>query len=192
MGDPQKTYRSWSLGLAFVLAMATIVTSPSESRAQGVVARLQGFRDPILLDTLVFAREKTGAPMAATFAALRDVYKELRLPLDLDDARYSRVGSFKLRLTGRLGGERLSTYFNCGRGMTGENADTWRLSIAMATFLRPSGPNDTEMGTGLVANAQDMGGAAKDQVMCGSSGYLKARLVRLVREKLAASPAAKP
>jgi hypothetical protein len=95
-------------------------------------------------------------------------------------------------MTSRLGGERLSNYFNCGRGMTGENADTWRLSIVMATFLKPIGSDDSEIGTGMAANAQDMGGAAKDQVMCGTSGLLESRIARMVREKLAAPPAAKP
>ena len=181
------TSRIRSLGLAWVLAVVATALMPNPSHAQRVVTRLQGFRDPILLDTLVFQRAKTGAPMTQSFAALREVYKELRVPLDLDDPKYNHVGSFTLRLTTRLGGERLSTYFSCGRGMTGENADTWRLSIAMATFLRPAGPDDTEIGTGTAASAQDMGGAAKDHVTCGSSGFLEARIARMVRDKLAAA-----
>ncbi len=179
-------------GLALVFATLGTMATPVVSQAQGVTARLIGFRDPILLDTLVFSRQKTGAPIAETFAALREVYKELKLPLELDDPRDFRVGSFKLRMTVRLAGERLSNYFNCGRGMTGENADTWRLQIVMATFLRPAGPDETEIGTGMAANAQDMGGAAKDIVMCGTSGGLEARIARMVREKLGTQGVVKP
>lgn len=60
----------------------------------------------------------------------------------------------------------------------------WRLTIAIATFIEPVGEGRTRIGTGFVAAAEDMGGASKDPVACGSFGLLESRIARMVKEKL--------
>jgi hypothetical protein len=69
--------------------------------------------------------------------------------------------------------------------MAGANADYWRLSIAIASFVTPVGATRSTLGTGLVASAQDVGGAAKDPASCASSGLLEARIVTMVKKRLA-------
>ena len=135
----------------------------------------------IVLDTLVYARDTVRAPMAETFAAVRATYAALKLPREWADSANGQLGTLRARLTYQLGGERLSQYFNCGQGLTGANADTWRLTIAIVTFLQPAGEGKVRLGTGAVAEAQDMSGVSTEPAMCGSSGLLEARILRACR-----------
>ncbi len=172
------------------VAFSVTLFTPSSLRAQrpAPVVRLPAHVNPVQLDTLVLAWERTDAPRGEVFAAVRSAFETLRIRPDYVDSLAGHFGVLKLRASTKLGGERLSLFFNCGRGMAGDNADQWRLSIALVTFLRPSGVSNTEFGSGLAAQAQDMSGVSKDQVTCGSTGELETRILKLTKEKLASKP----
>lgn len=176
---------SWA---TVALGAVMLTASSLDAQRPAPVVRLPAHINPIQLDTLVIAWERTAAPRGEVFAAVRSAYESLRIKPDYVDSLAGHFGVLKLRASTKLGGERLSTYFNCGRGMAGDNADQWRLSIALVTFLRPSGVSNTEFGTGLAAQAQDMSGVSKDQVTCGSTGQLETRLIKLANQKLPPKP----
>lgn len=168
-----------------VFSVVLLFAPPLHAQRPAPVVRLPAHINPIQLDTLVIAWERTDAPRGEVFAAVRSAFETLRIQIDYVDSLAGHIGILKLRISTRLGGERLSTFFNCGRGMSGDNADQWRLSLAFVTFLRSSGVRYTEFGSGLAAQAQDISGVSKDQVMCGSTGELETRIIQLSRAKLA-------
>ncbi len=172
--------RSATVGFSVVLLTAASV----HAQRPAPVVRLPAHVNPIQLDTLVIAWERSDASRGEVFAAVRSAFESLRIKPDYVDSLAGHIGVLKLRASTKLGGERLSTFFNCGRGMAGDNADQWRLAIAFVTFLRPSGVSSTEFGSGLAAQAQDMSGVSKDQVPCGSTGELETRIVKLAKQKL--------
>ncbi|HMN10543.1 MAG TPA: hypothetical protein PKC83_17335 [Gemmatimonadaceae bacterium] len=167
-----------AVGLGMALATAVAAQAPRPR------VKFRAYPVEVALDTLVFARDTVAAPMGETFAAVRATYAALKLPREWADSANGQLGTLRARMTYRLGGERLSVYFNCGQGLTGANADTWRLTIAMVTFLQPASDGRTRVGTGLVAEAQDMSGTSVEPAMCGSTGLLEERILKDVRARL--------
>ena len=172
--------RALALVVLLPLAASAAAAQPPRPRV-----KLRAFAQEIAMDTLVYARETIAAPAAVAFAAAREAYTKLKIPREVLDSANGQVGMLRLRSTYTLGGQRLSVYFNCGMGLTGSNADSWRLTIALVTFLTPKGSDSTVVGTGAAAQAEDMGGASKDPVACGSTGLLESRIAKLVREGVA-------
>lgn len=168
------------------LALVASLAIASDVAAQPLLVRvrLPAFPQEMALDTLVHSREELAATPQAVFAAVRSVYTELKVPREVADSIAGVVGARRFRTSRSIGGVRYSVYLNCGEGLTGANADVWRLSIAIATFIEPAGEGRSRIGTGFVAAAQDMGGASKDPVTCGSFGLLESRIARMVKEKL--------
>jgi hypothetical protein len=172
--------------LALAGALSALLLVPAESEAQAPRPRVKLRAHPVdvTLDTLVFARDTVSASMGETFAAVRAVYTALKLPRDWADSANGQLGTLRHRATYTLGGQRLSVYFNCGQGIAGANADTWRLNMALVTFLQPAGDGKTRIGTGIVAEAQDMSGTSTEPAMCGSMGLLESRIHKEVRAVL--------
>ena len=168
-----------TLGIIAIAAPA-LAAQPPRLRV-----KFPAFPVEIALDTLVFARERIDAPAGETFAAVRAVYTDLKIPRDVADSTNRQMGAFRFTRSYTLGNERLSVYFNCGSGLTGANADSWRVTIAIASYVQRSAEGKTTLGTGVVAQAQDMGGVSKEPVTCGSTGLLESRIVDLVKRRLA-------
>jgi len=172
--------------LALLSVVALLTVTPANAHAQGPRPRVKRRAYPVdvTLDTLVFARDTVSASMGEAFAAVRAVYTALKLPRDWADSTNGQLGTLRHRATYTLGGQRLSVYFNCGQGIAGANADTWRLNMALVTFIQPAGEGKVRLGTGVVAEAQDMSGTSTEPAMCGSMGLLESRIHKEVRAVL--------
>lgn len=159
---------------------------PGQPRAQPI-ARLRtgipGFPDPIALDTVAQYREFK-APMGAVFTATLAAYKALDIPITVRDSAHGTVGNLSWIKMRQLAGKTMSTSFNCGSGMTGPNADAYRLTIATVVLIEGLPNGGSKVGIAFVAGAQDVQGAAKDPVPCGTNGYVESQLEQLIRSKL--------
>ena len=124
------------------------------------------------------------ASAGAVFFAARQVFFELKIPMPMaDSARgYLINGRFiKLR---SLAGSPLSTYLNCGAGMTGPNADAYRVTMAIAALVDPKGPTTSRLRLNVFAGAESTEGASKSAIPCASSGVLEDRVLRTIRAKI--------
>lgn len=151
-----------------------------------LIVKLRAFPAQVALDTMVFARETVDATPAQAFAALRAVYTELKIPQSVSDSANGQLGTLTFKRTFTLGNDYLSVYLECGAGVTGVYADSWRITMGIASFVRTAADGATTIATGLVAQADDMDGAAKAPVMCGSSGRLEARIATMVKARIGA------
>lgn len=170
---------------ATVLLAGVAPAAPGQATGGRLVTRLQGFDRVIALDTLVYARATVDAPQAQALQAVQAVYTALKLPKVATDTLLGAVGNTQFSASTLLAGERISTYLRCGSGPSGENADYFRVTMAIATFVEPDGAGKSRVGTGFAASARDMGGAAKPAQPCASTGLLEARIATMVRERLA-------
>lgn len=172
--------------LALLSVVALLAVVPANAHAQGPRPRvkMRAYPVDVMLDTLVFARDTVSASMGEAFAAVRAAYAALKLPRDWADSTNGQLGTLRHRATYTLGGQRLSVYFNCGQGIAGANADTWRVNMALVTFIQPAGEGKVRLGTGVVAEAQDMSGTSTEPAMCGSMGLLESRIHKEVRAVL--------
>ncbi len=173
--------------ILLVLLSVVPVSTVLVAQPPTLLVKLRAFPVQVALDTMVFAREKVEATPAEAFAALRAVYTELKIPRSVADSANGQIGTLRLVRTFTIGDERMSAYLNCGAGLTGANADSWRITMGIASFVRTASDGKTTVATGLVAQAEDMGGASKEPVMCGSSGLLEARIAKMVAARLDAA-----
>jgi hypothetical protein len=147
---------------------------------------LPGYQTQLALDTLT-PPTALDAPYGKVYTAAIAAFNELKIPLDTRDSIRGLVGNLSLKKTGSLAGEQMSRWMNCGVGMTGPNADNWRIYIAVAALLdRVAETNKTAIRVALAASAQDMQGNAKDPVTCGSSGGIEARILESVQKRISA------
>ena len=173
-----------AVALLGAVVAATFPFSSAQAQPPRPRVKFRAYQLEVFLDTLVYARDTVHASPAQAFAAARATYAALKLPREWADSANGQIGTLKARLSYQLGGERLSTYFNCGQGLTGANADQWRLQIAIVTFVEPTTNGKSRVGTGVVAEAQDMSGVSTEPAMCGSSGLLEARILKDVKARL--------
>jgi hypothetical protein len=155
------------------------------AQVAGPVVRFPAYELPISLDTLAFGWEQVSATRVATHRAVRAGYAALKIKLEFEDPNAGVLGMMRFRAPKRLAGERLSRYFDCGRGTMGSNADVMRVTVAAATYLRERADGTMEFGTSMVAQAQDMSGGSTAPVRCGSLGTLEKKIADATRAALA-------
>ena len=144
-----------------------------------------GFQTQLALDTIGLPNE-IAAPIGKTYGAVIAAFDELKIPLDTRDSLRGIVGNLMLVRTRSMAGSQLSRWFNCGTGLTGPNADSWRMYIAVAAILDRQAADKTQLRIGMVAGAQDMQGNAKEPVACSTSGALEAKILELVKARVSA------
>ena len=127
---------------------------------------------------------RLSASAGAVFFAARQVFFELKIPAPMADSvrGYLINGRFiKLR---SLAGFPLSTYLNCGSGMTGPNADAFRITMAVAALIDATGPSTSRLRLTVLAGGESTEGVSKSAVACASSGVLEERILRTIRVKI--------
>jgi hypothetical protein len=170
-----------------ILIFALVVTAEALP-GQNPRARvwLPGFTTQAALDTLTVP-EELDAPYGKVYTAVVAAFDELKIPLDTRDSARGVVGNLTLTKRVSLAGSSMSRWLNCGTGITGPNADNWRIYIAVVALLdRVSTSNKTQIRVAMLAGSQDMQGNSKDPVVCASSGGLETKVLELVKKRISA------
>jgi len=175
-------HRLCAIGL---VALALSATRLDAQQGPGrVTVKLLGYNHLVTLDTLV-AWSDVVAPAAETYAMARQTIGVLKLPVTgIDSTRWLVANTgFKARTS--LAGHTMSWAFRCGSAMTGDYADTARLSIAYAIFVEPTTEGHSRLGVALISGAETVDGASRTPWDCISTGRLEQEIVRLVRANVA-------
>ena len=169
---------------ALMLAAALLLHATALSgQAYRARVRLPTHSQVIALDTLAI-RTELAAPAAEVFAVTAAVLElELKIELKTRDSTAGLVGNLELIKMRTLGRAPLSRYVSCGSGMTGLNADNYRIYLAVIAFVDPLPDNKTRLGVAVTAGAQDVQGNAKQRVACGSTGALEGHVRRTVAKR---------
>ncbi len=170
---------------AFVLVL---VGAPALAAQAPPVVRLRvqlpAYRSPVIMDTLVMPVEHE-VPYAAAWAAAERVFNDLKIPRDKRDSAQGILAATRYTKSSSMAGQPMSRFMNCGMGMTGPNADHYRISMAVAALLTPVSATRTRVGVGLAASGMNMQGASTDPVMCGSSGRFESDFLARLAKALA-------
>jgi hypothetical protein len=126
-------------------------------------------------------------PPAEVYRRTQSVYGTLKLKVTLTDSINGIVGNPGLTHTGALAGQRMSSWIRCGEGLTGPNADRWRISMALLSSVEPASQDTTRLRTVLIASARNMAEGSMYPMNCTTTGQLEARIHREVQE-LSAPP----
>ena len=172
---------------------ASLLTLAFVAVAHGVHAqtipirvRLPGYNQPLSLDSSATRPEAIAASRDVTSAAAKAVLEELSVPVTTDDAAAGLVGNTGFTLLRRLGNDRLSTYLSCGVGLSGAQADTWRVTMAVMVWIDAAGSSASRVKVGLLAGARDLDTGSRRSAGCGSTGALEALIVDHIRKRAAA------
>ncbi len=171
-----------------ISAVGSVVSQPVAAQGNGPVVRMAAFPLPVLLDTIQRANVTIAAPKDRTLFAVNGVYEALKITPELIDPPRGQIGVLRAKVSRRLADQPMSNLFNCGRGLTGENADTWRLTIASVTYVEAKGADSSVVSTSVVGMAEDMSGGSTDPVICGSMGLLETRIAEMVLARLGLTP----
>jgi hypothetical protein len=126
-----------------------------------------------LSDNLPFGADSAWARLPRAFTAVG-----LEGATPIAGERSLSVGPVKV--TRRLGGQRLSTYLNCGQSLSGPNADSHSVMLTVLSKVVPAG-EATRLETLVQANATPLvsGGA---MVSCNTTGALENRIAGEMRK----------
>lgn len=155
--------------------------APPDAGSQ-TITRLSGDVEAQLIHGTTASSHLVSAGVMAAWGALPLVYDSLRVPITVVDTVNKRLGSGSFHPS-RIGGRRLSRYLDCGRGMTGANADTYRVTTSLVTWVSAQSGNRTQIHTAIQASAK-----ARDvnsyPVNCSSKGILEREIAELTAEVL--------
>jgi hypothetical protein len=175
-----------SLPTRSLLIVAASVLASSASPAQNARVRIGiiGHPGPVAVDSLA-SIVPIAAPAGATFAAVSRVFsEELRVPVDSRDSLRGVVGVSSVARMRTFANARISKWLNCGTGITGLNADNWRVFITAFAFVDRADSANTTLRLAIVGGARDVAGSSTEPVACGSTGNFESLVAERVKANL--------
>ncbi len=160
-----------------LLLLATLVAAPelSAQQKQGTQLRIAGPTTWVRIDTVGTWVLVPGST-AQVYHAAAEAYKSLKVKIDLLDSLAGHIGSIGFTQTGSFAGNRMSAWIRCGEGITGPNADSWRVSMAILSGVERVSKDTTRIRTVVVASARNMTGGASPAMLCVTTGGLEERI----------------
>ena len=119
------------------------------------------------------------APRETLWPLLPVVYEELGLPAPAADRSIWTVAVQNHMISRRLGDVRMSELIDCGRGLTGAHADSYRIRLSVRTWLEAVGTG-TKVVTRVEPTATSVEGRA-GSFACSSRGELEVRIANALR-----------
>lgn len=173
--------------LALVSALLCSGLAP-EALAQGgaIQLKLAGPMMWVKMDSVSSWVLIPGSAMEV-FKKAGEAYKAMKIPTNLADTAAGQFGNSGFLQTGSLAGRRMSSWIRCGEGMTGPNADTWRVAIAILSSVERVSKDTTRLRTLVVASARNMAGNSSAPIQCSTSGQLE-EAINLKVKSLAGVP----
>lgn len=127
------------------------------------------------------------APPSVVWGAAKKVYAALGIPVTVENPGAHQLGNVNFYASRQLAGRPMTTFVDCGNGMTGQKAATYRIYMSLLTTIESDGGSGTRVNTTFVPMGQDVTEGSSDRIACGSKGALE----QLVLTQIAAT-AAKP
>jgi hypothetical protein len=133
----------------------------------------QGEGGTILAERPRAASATLAAPPATVWLAAKKVYADLDIPLTVENPSAHQMGNQNFFKSRQFAGESMAQLVDCGSGMTGPKASTYRIYISLLTDIITDGKGGTTIQTTFVPMGQDIAGGSSDRIPCGSTGRLE-------------------
>lgn len=157
--------------ILLALLLATL-SADAWAQQQGYKLSLSGPTIWIRMDTVSTAVVVPGNRRDA-FQKTEEVYKGFKIRTNVSDSLTGLFGNSGFTQSGSLAGRRMSSWLRCGEGITGPNADSWRISMAILSSVEQVGKDSARVRTVVVASARNMTQGSAQPMMCSSSGQLE-------------------
>jgi hypothetical protein len=123
------------------------------------------------------------APPAMVWTAIRKVLLDFEIPVTLENPTSHQIGNPSFYKTHRLAGESIEGFIDCGMGMVGPKAASYRIYMSLLTTVTSDGKTTTAQ-TMLVPVGQDMSGGAADRISCTTNGKFERLMLDHVKSAL--------
>lgn len=121
---------------------------------------------------------RIAAAPAAVLAAVRQSFAGFAIPVTLDDRASRRVGNPDFYRTREFMGRRMVELVDCGSGMSGPNAASFRIYFSLVTRVADAPEGASDVSVQLTASGKDFtSGSSTDLLPCGSTGRIEQRLL---------------
>lgn len=123
------------------------------------------------------------APPATIWLATKKVYADLDIPLTVENPTTHQIGNQNFFKTRQFAGEPMAQLVDCGSGMTGPKAATYRIYISLLTEIAGDGKGNTTVQTTFVPMGQDLTGGSTDRIPCGSTGRFETLFLDRIKKE---------
>jgi hypothetical protein len=175
-----ESIRRGIIGCCLVFGSAAVAAQNPPIRVR---VTLPAYVTPIAIDTIMQVTEHDVAP-GRLFTAVERVFYDIKVSTDTRDSVRGVVGVARYSKSSYLADQPMSRLLNCGIGITGPNADNFRISMALMAIIIPVSATHARLGVGFVGSGVDMRGNSSGPVMCGSTGRLETDFADRVRKIL--------
>ena len=128
------------------------------------------------------AARTVALPWRLVWGALEDAYAEMDVEVRYADPNTRQMGNNGYRVR-RIEGQRISTYLDCGMGLTGPNADNYDVTLSIMTRLDPVTGDSTRIETTVDGSAKPRA-TSGNAVHCRSKGELELRVAIHIQRML--------
>jgi len=175
-----------SRSLVSALALVAVAACASGNSQDPVDQRVAAVADGHMIqtDNAPSAEHAFDAPATTVWTALQHAYASLEIATPVHDPALHRMGNTNFYKYGRLNGEPISRFADCGMGPTGARANSSRVYFSMITIVTAVDATHTKLATDVTAVAVDMSGTTNARITCGSTGQLETTLYDLVASQL--------
>lgn len=122
---------------------------------------------------------------AAVWLAAKQAYASIEVPLSVENPAAHQLGNSNFFKARTMAGAPMTQFVDCGSGMTGPKAASYRIYMSLLTEISADGKGGTIVQTTFVPMGQDISQGSTDRIPCGTTGRLE-QLV-LDRIKIAAA-----
>jgi hypothetical protein len=140
----------------------------------------QGDQGTLLGDAALSTGADIAAPPATTWIAVKKVYADMEIPVTLDNPPGHQLGNKNFYKSRQMAGQSMTQFVDCGNGMTGPNALSFRIYMSSVTTVTANAKGGSDVQTIFIPQGQDMGGTSSDRIPCGSTGRFESMLLKRV------------
>ena len=124
------------------------------------------------------------ASLRTVWGVMPTVFERLQIETNYVDPGAGVIGNGNFRPR-RLGGRSLSTFLDCGSGLTGPYADAYAVRMSLLVQLIPVADGRTNVRTSIDAYAEDRAVSARP-IHCQSRGTLERQIWDMIAQLLPA------
>jgi hypothetical protein len=135
----------------------------------------------LLAERPIAASATIAAPPAVVWLAVKKVYADLDIPITLENPAAHQIGNQSFIKTRRMAGESMTYWVDCGSGMTGQKAASYRIYGLSLTDVLPDPGGGTKLQTTFSATGQDVEQGSSDRIACGTTGRFEQMVLARVK-----------
>src|SRR5689334_16775969 len=113
------------------------------------------------------------ATPAAVWMAVKQTYASIEVPLSIENPSAHQLGNSNFYKARNFAGEPMTQFVDCGSGMTGPKAASYRIYMSLLTEVTSDGNGGTVVQTTFVPMGQDVSQGSADRIPCATTGRLE-------------------